>query len=153
MCAAPQGKKVKHQDHFSCTIMCGFCGKRRRYDDLFHIKKHERKSSVRRLIARRTRRTAHPPLKMVDKREGNPIQGGGTCPKTDGHNPQRCSFAPPATSNAPSSEEKRPPPSPSLASGKPATDNGESNKKKRELAWMEKVLIAGGREVKNTNGK
>ena len=27
------GQDVKHQDHYRCTIMCGYCGKRRHYED------------------------------------------------------------------------------------------------------------------------
>ena len=35
------GKTVTHQDHFRCTITCGYCGKRRHYEDECHIKKKE----------------------------------------------------------------------------------------------------------------
>ena len=35
------GQEVKHQDHFRCTIMCGYCGKRRHYEDECHIKRRE----------------------------------------------------------------------------------------------------------------
>ena len=35
------GQEVKHQDHFRCTITCGYCGKRRHYEDECHIKRHE----------------------------------------------------------------------------------------------------------------
>ena len=35
------GKQVTHQDHFRCTITCGYCGKRRHYEDECHIKKRE----------------------------------------------------------------------------------------------------------------
>ena len=35
------GKPVTHQDHFRCTITCGYCGKRRHYEDECHIKKCE----------------------------------------------------------------------------------------------------------------
>ena len=35
------GKTVTHQDHFRCTITCGYCGKRRHYKDEYHIKKRE----------------------------------------------------------------------------------------------------------------
>ena len=34
-------KTVTHQDHFRCTITCGYCGKRRHYEDECHIKKRE----------------------------------------------------------------------------------------------------------------
>ena len=35
------GKPVTHQDHFRCTITCGYCGKRLHYEDECHIKKGE----------------------------------------------------------------------------------------------------------------
>ena len=28
------GKTVTHQDHFTCTITCGYCGKRHHYEDI-----------------------------------------------------------------------------------------------------------------------
>ena len=35
------GQEVKHQDHFRCTIKCGYCGKMRHYEDECHIKPRE----------------------------------------------------------------------------------------------------------------
>ena len=35
------GQEVKHQDLFCCTITCGYCGKRRHYEDECHIKRRE----------------------------------------------------------------------------------------------------------------
>ena len=35
------GQEVKHQDHFRCTITCGYCGKTRHYEDECHIKRRE----------------------------------------------------------------------------------------------------------------
>ena len=35
------GQEVKHQDHFGCTLTCGFCGKGRHYEDECHIKRRE----------------------------------------------------------------------------------------------------------------
>ena len=35
------GQNVKHQDHFCRTMTCGYCGKRRDYEDEFHIKRRE----------------------------------------------------------------------------------------------------------------
>ena len=32
---------MTHQDHFRCTISCGYCGKCRHYEDKCHIKKRE----------------------------------------------------------------------------------------------------------------
>ena len=35
------GKTVTHQDHFRCTITCGYCGKRCHYEDECHIRERE----------------------------------------------------------------------------------------------------------------
>ena len=35
------GQEVKHQDHFRRTITCGYCGKRRHYENECHIKRRE----------------------------------------------------------------------------------------------------------------
>ena len=35
------GQEVKHQDHFCCTIACGYCGRRRHYEDECHIQRRE----------------------------------------------------------------------------------------------------------------
>ena len=35
------GKPVTNQGHFRCTITCGYCCKRRHYEDECHIKKRE----------------------------------------------------------------------------------------------------------------
>ena len=35
------GQEVKHQDYFGCTITCGYCGKRRRSEDVCNIKRRE----------------------------------------------------------------------------------------------------------------
>ena len=35
------GKTLTYQDHFRCTIICGYCGKRCHYEDEYHIKKRE----------------------------------------------------------------------------------------------------------------
>ena len=35
------GQEVKQEDHFRCTIRCGWCGKRRHYEDKCHIKRRE----------------------------------------------------------------------------------------------------------------
>ena len=37
------GQEVKHQDHFRCTVTCGYCGKRTHYDDECHIKRRQSK--------------------------------------------------------------------------------------------------------------
>ena len=53
------GKTVTHQDHFSCTITCGYCGNRRHYEDECHIKNvRVTNANGRRLNARKHK---HPP--------------------------------------------------------------------------------------------
>ena len=46
------GKPVTHQEHFRCTITCGYCGKHCHYEDECHIKKRE-SDKLRRQQARR----------------------------------------------------------------------------------------------------
>ena len=53
------GKPVTHQDHFRCTITCGYCGKHRHYKDECHIKKRE-SDELKHQEAER-RRHKHPP--------------------------------------------------------------------------------------------
>ena len=53
------GKTVTHQDHFRCTISCGYCGKRHHYEDKCHIKKRE-SDKLKRQEAER-QRTKQPP--------------------------------------------------------------------------------------------
>ena len=63
------GKTVTHQDHFRCTITCGYCGERHHYQDECHRKKRE-SDSGRRLNARRTKHPPEPPrmgIKVVRK--------------------------------------------------------------------------------------
>ena len=53
------GKTVTHQDHFRCTITCGYCGKRCHYEDECHIKNvNVTNTNGRRLNARKPK---HPP--------------------------------------------------------------------------------------------
>ena len=52
-------KKVTHQDHFRCTITCGYCGKRRHYEDECHIKKRESEKHKRHEA--NARKPQHPP--------------------------------------------------------------------------------------------
>ena len=53
------GKTVTNQDHFRCTITCGYCGKHRHYEDECHIKNVKvRNTNGRRLNGRRPK---HPP--------------------------------------------------------------------------------------------
>ena len=80
------GKPVTHQDHFRCTITCGYCGKRRHYEDEWHIKKRE-SDKLKRQEAERQKtqtRTRNPP--NGDKGGKG---GGKGCGKGGPPNPQR----------------------------------------------------------------
>ena len=134
---------MTHQDHFRCTITCGYCGKRRHYEDECHIKKRESSKLKRQEAERQKTQTParNPPSGDKGKGGGN---GGG---KTGPPNPQRRSSAPvatptPAATPAPAAgvPQKRP-------QGDNATPEG-NNSKKRRLAWMAKSLMAAGVDVK-----
>ena len=138
------GKTVTHQDHFRCTITCGYCGKRRHYEDECHIKKRESDKLKRQEAERQKTQTPsrYPP--NGDKGGKGGGKGGG---KTGPPNPQRRSSAPvatttPAATPAPAAGDpkKRP-------QGDNATPDG-NNSKKRRLAWMAKSLMAAGVDVK-----
>ena len=94
---AKDGKTVTHQDHFRCTITCGYCGKRRNYEDKFHIKKRESDKHMRQEAERQKTQTPTRTPQNGDKggKEGGKGGGKGGTP-----NPQRRSSAP-ATSSSP----------------------------------------------------
>ena len=138
------GKPVTHQDHFRCTITCGYCGKRRHYEDECHIKKRERDKLKRQEAERQKTQTParNPPNGDKGGKRGG--KGGG---KNGPPNPQRRSSAPVATPT--------PAATPAPAAGdpkkRPQGDNAPpegNNSKKRRLAWMAKSLIAAGVDVK-----
>ena len=58
------GQEVKHQDHFRCTITCGYCGERRHYEDECHIKRRESEKLK----------------KAEEERVRTPVRGGGALP-------------------------------------------------------------------------
>ena len=94
------GKTVTHQDHFRCTITCGYCGKRRHYEDECHIKKRESDKLKRQEAERQKTQT---PAR-------NPPNGDKGGPP----NPQRRSSAPvatptPAATPAPAGDPKKRP--------------------------------------------
>ena len=137
------GKTVTHQDHFRCTITCGYCGKRRHYEDECHIKKRESDKLKRQEAERQKNPTPARNPPNGDKGKGGGKGGGKTGPP----NPQRRSSAPvatptPAATPAPAAgvPQKRP-------QGDNATPEG-NNSKKRRLAWMAKALMAAGVDVK-----
>ena len=138
------GKPVTHQDHFRCTITCGYCGKRRHYEDECHIKRRESdKLKCQEAERQKTQTPARNPPNGDKGGKGGGKGGGKNGPPT----PQRRSSAPvatptPACTPAPAAGDpkKRP-------QGDNATPEGK-NSKKRRLAWMAKSLIAAGVDVK-----
>ena len=138
------GKTVTHQDHFRCTITCGYCGKRRHYEDECHIKKRESDKLKRQEAERQKTQTPARNPPNGDKGGKGGGKGGG---KNGPPNPQRRSSAPvatptPAATPAPAAGDpkKRP-------QGENATPEG-NNSKNRRLARMAKSLIAAGGDVK-----
>ena len=133
------GITVTHQDHFRCTIACGYCGKLRHYEDECHIKKRQsdKQQEAERQKAQTTTRTprnAHTGGKVRGKRGGK----GGT------PNPQRRSSAP-ATSPSPDTADPK---------KRPQGDNASpagSNSKKRRLAWTG-LRVADGRTIHSLGG-
>ena len=135
---------MTHQDHFRCTITCGYCGKCCHYEDECHIKKRESDKLKRQEAERQKTQTParnHPNGGKGGKEGG---KGGG---KNGPPSPQRSSSAPvatptPAATPAPAAGDpkKRP-------QGDSATPEG-NNSKKRRLAWMARSLIAAGVDVK-----
>ena len=138
-------QEVKHQDHFRCTITCGYCGNRRHYEDECHIKRRE--SEKHKKAEEERRKTAG---------KGGGPEGGGPNPggfKGKGNPVGRRSSAPPtggrgAPNPTPKGEplgEKRPAPSTPSAGG---ADKSRENAKKHRLSWHSKCLQAAGVEVK-----
>ena len=139
------GQEVKHQDNFCCTNTCGFCGKRRHYEDECHIKRRESEKLKKPEEERR---------KTAGRGEG--AEGGGPNPggsKGKGNPGGRRSSAPPTgrrgapnpTPKGEPSGEKRPAPSTPSAGG---ADKSSENAKKCRLNWHSKCLQAAGVEVK-----
>ena len=129
---------MTHQDHFRCTITCGCCGKRCHYEDECHIKKRVSDKHKRQEAERQEAQTPTRTPQNGDKGGKAGGKGGG---KRGTPNPQRRSSAP-ATSPSPDTAypNKRP-------QGDNASPEG-SNSKKRRLAWMAKLLMAAGVDVK-----
>ena len=139
------GQEVKHQDHFRCTITCGYCGKRRHYEDECHIKRRE---SEKLKEAEEERR------KNAGKGGGGRTPGG----TPGGGNPGggRRNSAPPTggkpgpTPKGEQPGEKRTVPSTPSAGG---ADKGNENAMKRRLNWHSKCLQAAGFEVNFPEGE
>ena len=132
------GKTVTHQDHIRCTITCGYCGKRRHYENECHIKK--RKSDKLKRQDAESQNSQIPTRKPQNGDKGG--KGGGKGGGKDGTpNPQRRSSAPDATPPPAQDEPKK------RQQGDNTSPEG-NNSKKRRLAWMAKSLMAAGVDVK-----
>ena len=138
------GKPVTHQDHFRCTITCGYCGERRHYEDECHIKKRETdKLKPQEAERQKTQTPARNPPNGDEGGKGGGKGGGKNGPP----NPRRRSSAlvatpTPAATSAPAAGDPK---------KRPHGDNATPEKnysKKRHLAWMARSLIAARGGVK-----
>ena len=138
------GQEVKHQDHFCCTITCGYCGKRRHYEDECHKKRRESENlkeaeeEWRKNAGKGGKPKGGGPNPGGFKGKGNP--GGrrrSSAPST------RARGAPNPTPKGEPSCEKRPARSTPSAAG---ADKSSKNAKKRRLNWHSKCLQAAGVE-------
>ena len=71
------GKTATLQDHFRCTITCGYCGKHRHYEDECHRKKQESDKHKRQEAERQKTRTPARTAKNGDKGGKGGGNGGG----------------------------------------------------------------------------
>ena len=129
---------MTHQDHFRCPITCGYCGKRRHYEDECHIKKRESDKLKRQEAERQKNKT---PTRNPQNGDKGGKGGGKGVGKGGPTNPGRPSSAPAATPPPAKGDPKR------LAQGDNASPEG-NNSKKRRLARMAKSLMAAGVDVK-----
>ena len=131
------GETVTHQDHLRCTITCGYCGRRRHYEDECYIKKRESDKYKRQEAERQKTQTPSRTPQNGDKGgKGSGKRGG----KGGTPNPQRHSSAP-VTSRSPAESDPK---------KRPQGDNGSpegNNSKRRRLAWMTESLMAAGVDV------
>ena len=131
------GKPVTHQDHFRCTITCGYSGKRRHYEDECHIKKREIDKLKRQEAERQKTQT---PTRNPPNGDKGCKGGGKGVGKGEPPNPQRRSSAPAATPPPAAGDPKKRP------QGNNASPEG-NNSKKRRMAWMAKSLMPAGVDV------
>ena len=130
-------KTVTHQDHFRCTMTCGYCGKRRHYEDECHIQKRESDKPNWQESKRQKNQTPTRTPQNGDKGHKGDGKGGG---KGGTPNPQRRSSAPATT----------PPPAKSDPKKCPQGDNASlegKNSEKMQLASLAKSLMAAGVDV------
>ena len=140
------GQEMKHQDHFCCMITCGYCGKRRHYEDECHIKRC--KSQKLKKAEEERRKNAG---KGRKPQGGGPNLGGfkgkgspGAGRRSPAH-PSRGKGEPSPTPKGELSGEKRPAPSTPSAGG---ADKSSENAKKRLLSLHSKCLQDAEVEVK-----
>ena len=132
------GKTVTHQDHFRCTITCGYCGKHRHYKHECHIKKRESAKNKRQEAECQKAQTSTRTPQNGDK--GG--KGGGTWGGKGGTpSPQRRLSAPATSPSLDAADPKKRP------QGNNTSPEG-SNSKRMRLALMAKLLMAAGVEVK-----
>ena len=137
-------KPVTHHNHFRCTITCGYCGKRRHYEDECHIKKRESDKLKRQEAERQETQTPTKNPQNGDKGGKEVARGVAKMdPLTPRGAHQRPLLHPlllPQPPPAADDPKKRP-------QGDNATPEG-NNSKKRRLAQMARSLIAAGVDVK-----
>ena len=97
------GKTVTQQDHFRCTITCGYCGKRRHYEDECHIKKQESDNHKRQEAERQKTQTPTRTPQNGDEGAKGGGKGGG---KGGTPSPQRRSSAPATSPSAAEGDPK-----------------------------------------------
>ena len=99
-------KAVTHQDHFRCTITCGYCGKRRDYENRCDIKNRQSDKHKRQEAEGQKAQTPTRTPQNGNKGGKGGVKGGG---KDGTPKPQRRSSAP-ATSPSPDAADpkKRP---------------------------------------------
>ena len=145
-----------HQDHFRCSITCGFCGKRRHYEDECHIKR--RQSEKLKKEEEEKRKSGKGNFNHSHNQDGN--TGGRGRPSEKKDPGGRSSSAPTQSGNrnpggnANSKGEKRPTPmTPKTGDAKSKGGGETDNAKKRRLAWMVQSLLKAGVEVKFPEGE
>ena len=126
------GKTVSHQDHFRCTITCGYCGKRRHYGDECHINKvRVTNTKGRRLKARRPKHTPELPrmgIRVVKEGARGVARVEPRTPRGAHQHPLLLPLLPRLTPR-------------SAHRGITPPLRGNASKKRR-LAWMAKSLMA-----------
>ena len=73
-------KTATQQDHFRCNITCGYCGKRRHYEDECHINKRESDKLKRQEAERHNNQT---PTRTPQNGDKGGKRGGKGVPKVD----------------------------------------------------------------------